>query len=595
MEAQQTTLSPEASMELQSPSTEQVQVTQTEASPVGQAAPSLESLVDQIATLIGVEEVSKEVLDEVGKLRSVVRRRLQEINMSRSVTPEEVEAAAVQEARLGDLNRTIREHERKVLEQRTALFAANKERGEQILGELATLLDAGEDFGKVYAEFHRLKDEWQICRPLDPQDEAALRKTFGELRDKFYELKAINEELREYDYRKNLEIKRALLDELKALTEQTDVLALYQSALPLISKWHELGPVAKDIRAEIHGEFKTLTTQIYKLHQGYHDERKAREQENLEAKTRLCEEVEAIIAKQPESYAAWQATSEQLKALQEEWRKIGYATKKENDRIYQRFRQSYDSFYAQWKEFTRDMHQQRKSHNQRKEQLIDEVRLIAESNDWEAGTQRIKEIQQEWKGLNIPSVRANHKLWVELRKHIDTFFERKAAEQKAQGSSYEQNLERKRAIIARLEALKEVTDLGALRKQLDILGVEWKEIGHVPGKYKDEINGSYKAYMDEYYGRLRQGREQRRLEGYSSKIDQVARQEGGVQQELRKLQHALERAKSELQTYENNLGFLNVDNKGGAGLLKIVERKREQLAGEVALMEEKLALLRSKL
>lgn len=595
METQQTTLSHEASIELQSPSTEQVQVTQTEMPTQGQAMPSLESLVDQIATLIGVEEVSKEVLDEVSKLRSAARRRLQEINSSRSVTPEEVESAAVQEARLGDLNRTIREHERKVLEQRTALFAANKERCVQLLGELAELLDAGEDFGKVYAEFHRLKDEWQACRPLDPQDEAALRKTFGELRDKFYELKAINEELREYDYRKNLEIKRALLDELKALTEQTDVLALYQSALPLISKWHELGPVAKDIRAEIHGEFKTLTTQIYKLHQGYHDERKAREQENLEAKTRLCEEVEAIIAKQPESYAAWQATSEQLKALQEEWRKIGYATKKENDRIYQRFRQSYDSFYSQWKEFTRDMHQQRKSHNQRKEQLIDEVRLIAESNDWEAGTQRIKEIQQEWKGLNIPSVRANHKLWVELRKHIDTFFERKAAEQKAQGSSYEQNLERKRAIIARLEALKEVTDLGALRKQLDILGVEWKEIGHVPGKYKDEINGSYKAYMDEYYGRLRQGREQRRLEGYSSKIDQVARQEGGVQQELRKLQHALERAKSELQTYENNLGFLNVDNKGGAGLLKIVERKREQLAGEVALMEEKLALLRSKL
>ncbi|MDO4707602.1 MAG: DUF349 domain-containing protein [Porphyromonadaceae bacterium] len=595
METQHTTLSPEVQIDLQSPSTEQVQATQAEATPQEQGANSLKTLIDRIATLISVEEVSKEVLEEVSKLRSVARRRLQEINSSRTVTPEEVEVAAIQEARLGDLNRTIREHERKVLEQRTALFAANKDRGAQILSDLAALLDAGEDFGKVYAEFHRLKDEWQACRPLDPQDEAALRKTFAELRDKFYELKAINEELREYDYRKNLEAKRALLDELKALSEQTDVLALYQSALPLISKWHELGPVAKDIRAEVHGEFKALTTQIYKLHQGYHDERKAREQANLEAKTRLCEAVEAIIAEQPEGYAAWQVTSERLKALQEEWRKIGYATKKENDRIYQRFRQSYDTFYAKWKSFTSEMHHQRKSHNQRKEQLIEEVKRIAEGNDWEAGTQRIKEIQQEWKGLNIPSVRANHKLWVELRKHIDAFFERKAAEQKAQGTSYEQNLERKRAILDQLANLKEVTDLSELRKHLDSLGGLWKEIGHVPGKYKDEINGKYKAYMDEYYNRLRQGREQRRLEGYSSKIEQVARQEGGVQQELRKLQYALERAKSELQTYENNLGFLNVDNKGGAGLLKMVERKREQLAGEVALMEEKLALLRSKL
>lgn len=595
METQQTTLHPELESELRSPSMEESSTTVSKAAKLRLATSPIDELLDRIATLLSSERVEDSVLDEVNKIQSAVRRRLFEINASQTVKPEDVEAAALQEARLGDLSKTIREHERRRAAERTALFEDNKAKAVNILEGIKSLLDTGEDFGVVYAEFHRLKDEWLAARPLDSQDEAVLRKTFVELRDQFYELKAINEELREYDYRKNLEAKRSIIQELEQLIKGQDIVSIYQSVLVLVEQWHELGPVSKDLRLEINAQFKALTTEVYRRHQAYHDERKVREEKNLEAKTKLCEEAERLSSLELDSYAKWEEVSEQLKSLQQQWRKIGYATKKENDRIYQRFRHTLDQFYSKWKSYTNELHRQRKECNERKEQLVEEAKLISESNDWDAGVKRIKQIQKEWKELNAPSIRASHKLWVELRKHIDKFFERKAAANVLRTNTYEQNLVAKRAIIEKLEALKAETDLSLLRKELDRLAKEWKEIGYVVGRLKDEINGSYKASMDELYGKLRNSREQRRLQGYSNKIEQVAQQEGGVQHEIRRLQYALDKARTELQTYENNLGFLNLDSKGGAGLLKVVERKREQLAQEISLMQEKMALLRAKL
>lgn len=598
MKAQQTTPSSELLSGLGSSSIEETSISQAKDSSSMEESVAIAELIDKMAELVGCKSFSDNDLDQADKLKSTVHRKLLEFNKRRDVSPEEVHAVALQEIRFGDLSKVIRTHERRILEERKVLCELNRQKSSECLESLKVLLDTHDEITKeVYTRFYALQEEFLSARPLDQHDEATLRKKFTELRDLFYERRAINEELRQYDYRKNLEAKQEIIAELEELSKGTDLIALNRSVQQIISRWHDLGPVSKDFRQDINARFKALTTDIFKRHQAYHDERKKQEVTNLDLKIQLCERVEMLVRELPDSSSKWHEVLESLKSIQEEWRQIGPVSRRESGRVYQRYRQGVDKFFSERKKFKDDLYEQRKSFIEQKEALIREAKLISESgsNDWKAGIQRIKEIQQEWKELNDPEWHNSRKQWLELRKHIDKFFERKEADNLVQYRTYEQNLQEKRIIISQLEALRQEEDLKQLRKRIEEISNQWKSIGRVPSKVKEEVNSAYKSIMDEHYARLRDNREQRRLKGYSNYIERLQSEEGGVAQEVRRLRHAIEKARAMLKNYENNLGFVNANSKSSGGLMKIAERKREQLLQEIALMEEKMTLLRSKL
>ena len=294
----------------------------------------------------------------------------------------------MQELRLEGLLSTFREHDKKRQEALEQLYAENKEKKEQLLQRFEELFksnEEGAEFGSLYSTFTAIRDEWNALVQLDPKDASVLNRRFYELREQFYDLKAINDDLRQIDFKKNLEAKQEILAELRQLDSVKDTIAAYRRLQELTAQWHELGPVSKEHRQEINSEFKQLATAQHKRHQKFHDQRKATEEENLQAKERLCLQVEDMLASAPlSSHSAFNKAVEQIKALQEEWRKIGRAPRKDNESIYQRFRAGIDAFFRRRNEFFKANHEHAEEILQKKRELIERAAALKDSTDWEA-------------------------------------------------------------------------------------------------------------------------------------------------------------------------------------------------------------------
>ena len=504
----------------------------------------------------------------------------------------------MQELRLEGLLSTFREHDKKRQEALEQLYAENKEKKEQLLQRFEELFksnEEGAEFGSLYSTFTTIRDEWNALVQLDPKDASALNRRFYELRDQFYDLKAINDDLRQLDFKKNLEAKQEILAELRQLDSIKDTIAAYRRLQELTAQWHELGPVSKEHRQEINSEFKQLATAQHKRHQEFHDQRKATEEENLQAKERLCLQVEEMLASAPlTSHAAFNKAVEQIKTMQEEWRKIGRAPRKDNESIYQRFRAGIDAFFRRRNEFFKANHEHAEEILQKKRELIERAAALKDSTDWDATATALKALQKEWQELGAVSAKYSQKIWEEFRASFDYFFERKKKEAPRRDKAYSEarkSLAVKREIIKELTAINEGEAPENLRDLLNSYNERWKQAGFVPHKEREAINAAYRELLDALHGKLRRHREERRLSGYSASLSNLEGKGATLQSEHSRMQRHLDRLRSELQTYESNLTRLNISSKSGSSLLSEVERKRDALVADIHLTEQKIALL----
>lgn len=458
-----------------------------------------------------------------------------------------------------------------------------------IIEELKDLLESPEDANKNYTEFKHLQQQWNEVKLVPQASVNELWKNYQLYVEKFYDLLKLNNEFREYDFKKNLEIKTHLCEAAEKLAEEPDVVSAFHQLQKLHQEYRETGPVAKELREEIWARFKAASTAVNRRHQQHFDALKEAEQQNLDQKTVICEIIEGIDYNELTNFAAWDNKTQEIIALQNKWKTIGYAPQKMNVKIFERFRAACDTFFNKKAEFFKAVKESMSENLEKKRALCEKAEALKDSTDWKATADVLVKLQKEWKTIGPVAKKHSDAIWKRFIAACDYFFEQKNKAGASQRTEEQANLEKKRDIIARLEAIGEDTDADTAIDQVRNLMKEWNAVGFVPFKEKDKVYKQYHALVDKLFERYNLSQSSKKLSNFKSTLSNI--QEGGAQtlyREREKLARAYENMKSELQTYENNLGFLNASSKKGNSLLTELNRKVEKLKADIDLVKEKI-------
>ena len=461
-----------------------------------------------------------------------------------------------------------------------------------IIEELKDLLESPEDANKNYTEFKRLQQQWNEVKLVPQASVNELWKNYQLYVEKFYDLLKLNNEFREYDFKKNLEIKTHLCEAAEKLAEETDVVSAFHQLQKLHQEFRETGPVAKELREEIWARFKAASTAVNRRHQQHFDALKEAEQQNLDQKTVICEIIEGIDYNELTNFAAWDAKTQEIIALQNKWKTIGYAPQKMNVKIFERFRAACDAFFNKKAEFFKTVKENMNENLEKKRTLCEKAEALKDSTDWKATADTLVKLQKEWKTIGPVAKKHSDVIWKRFITACDYFFEQKNQAGASQRSEEQANLEKKRAIIAQLEAIGEETEADTAIEQVRTLMKEWNAVGFVPFKDKDKVYKQYHALVDKLFERYNISQSNKKLSSFKNTISNI--QEGSPQalyREREKLMRAYDNMKSELQTYENNLGFLNAASKKGNSLLTELNRKVEKLKADIDLVKEKIKVI----
>lgn len=461
-----------------------------------------------------------------------------------------------------------------------------------IIEELKDLLESPEDANKNYTEFKRLQQQWNEVKLVPQASVNELWKNYQLYVEKFYDLLKLNNEFREYDFKKNLEIKTHLCEAAEKLAEETDVVSAFHQLQKLHQEFRETGPVAKELREEIWARFKAASTAVNRRHQQHFDALKEAEQQNLDQKTVICEIIEGIDYNELTNFAAWDAKTQEIIALQNKWKTIGYAPQKMNVKIFERFRAACDAFFNKKAEFFKTVKENMNENLEKKRALCEKAEALKDSTDWKATADTLVKLQKEWKTIGPVAKKHSDVIWKRFITACDYFFEQKNQAGASQRSEEQANLEKKRAIIAQLEAIGEETEADTAIEQVRTLMKEWNAVGFVPFKDKDKVYKQYHALVDKLFERYNISQSNKKLSSFKNTISNI--QEGSPQalyREREKLMRAYDNMKSELQTYENNLGFLNAASKKGNSLLTELNRKVEKLKADIDLVKKKIKVI----
>ena len=461
-----------------------------------------------------------------------------------------------------------------------------------IIEELKDLLESPEDANKNYTEFKRLQQQWNEVKLVPQASVNELWKNYQLYVEKFYDLLKLNNEFREYDFKKNLEIKTHLCEAAEKLAEEPDVVSAFHQLQKLHQEYRETGPVAKELREEIWTRFKAASTAVNRRHQQHFDALKEAEQQNLDQKTVICEIIEGINYDELTNFAAWDAKTQEIIALQNKWKTIGYAPQKMNVKIFERFRAACDAFFNKKAEFFKSVKENMNENLEKKRALCEKAEALKDSTDWKTTADTLVKLQKEWKTIGPVAKKYSDAIWQRFITACDYFFEQKNKAGATQRTEEQANLEKKRAIIEKLEAIGENTDAEEAIEQVRTLMKEWNAIGFVPFKDKDKIYKQYHGLVDKLFERYNISQSNKKLSNFKNSISNI--QEGSPQalyREREKLVRAYDNMKSELQTYENNLGFLNASSKKGNSLLTELNRKVEKLKADIELVKEKIKVI----
>ena len=498
------------------------------------------------------------------------------------VTPDEAEEAFKAEMGL------IKERRQQQFREQEAEKEANLQKKLDIIEKIKAMVTSPEEASKTYQEFKALQQEWREIKNVPAERANELWRNYQLYVEQFYDLLKLNSEARELDFKKNLEAKTRLCEAAEKLAEEEDVISAFHQLQKLHQEYREIGPVAKELREEIWQRFKAASTVINKRHQQHFEDLRAREEDNLEKKTALCEKVETICASEKKGSADWERLTKEIIDIQTEWKTIGFAPQKMNVKIFERFRAACDTFFASKAEYFKTMKDTFKENADKKRELIEKAKALQDSTDWRSTSDKLIALQKEWKTIGMVPKKLGDQLWEEFLAACNKFFEARNAQGADQRNEERQNLEKKQNVI---EQLKKVAEEAGddLQAKVQKLVEEYNSIGHVPFKEKDKLYKQYHEVLDKLYKELNVNVAKRRLNKFKDNLKQVAeRGEQALDNERTRLMRQYDAIKQEVQTYENNLGFLSASSKKGNSLIDEMNRKVQKLKDDMQLVKEKI-------
>ena len=541
--------------------------------------------------------------DEVSRLKQqfyAIRKNEIEKEKAEFIANGNEEAAFA--AKTDELEEKFKEALNVIKEKKAVLLAAqeaerqnNFEQKAKILDEIKTLAADTDNVNRTFNRFKELQQEFKNVGEVPPTVATEQWKQYQEAVEAYYDQLKINKELRDYDFKKNLEIKQLICEEAEKLTEETDIIVAFKRLQDLHEKWREVGPVAKDIREEIWGRFKDASAIINKKYQAYFEERKNREQENENAKTAICERIEALDFESLKSYSAWDDMTKVILEAQEDWKKLGFASKKMNNVLFARFRETCDKFFEMKANYFKNIKDDLASNLEKKIALCEKAEALKDSTDWKKTTDEFVALQKEWKTIGAVAKKHSEVVWRRFLAACDYFFEEKKKKTSGVRQTEQANLKLKKEVIAKLGAIAEDTPREEAIKQVKELMAQWQEIGHVPYREKDKVYETYRAKVDELYKRFDMRGSQARMSNFEDSVNEMSGDENKLYRERERLMRNYEQKRNELNTYENNMGFFNSKSKSGDSMLRELERKIQRIKEEIATLEQKIKVIDSHL
>lgn len=482
----------------------------------------------------------------------------------------------------------VREKRARIFQQQEAEKQANLEKKLEIIEKIKAMATSPDEANKSYNEFKELQQQWKDIKNVPADRASELWRNYQLYVEQFYDLLKLNSEAREYDFKKNLETKTKLCEAAEKLADEEDVISAFHQLQELHQQYRETGPVAKELREQIWTRFKAASTVINKRHQQHFEDLRSKEEENLTLKTALCEKVEEISKQENKTASDWEKRSKEIIDIQNQWKTIGFAPQKMNVKIFERFRAACDDFFGRKSEFFKEMKQAYAANIEKKKALVEKAQALADSTDWKVTSDKLINLQKEWKTIGVVSKKIGDQLWHDFLNACNKFFEARNAANAGARNEERENLEKKRSIIEQIKAL--VADAAnATREKVQALTDEYNKVGHVPYKEKDALYAAYHEALDAIYKELNISNKRRRLDDFKSNIRNMAKRgEDAIDNERGRLTRRFEQLKQEIQTYENNLGFLNASSKKGNSLIDEMNRKVQKLRDDLELVRQKI-------
>ena len=537
---------------------------------------------------------SKEELEQLKqtfyKLHRTAVEAARQAHLDNGFAPEDFKFDSAEEEEYKSAMNIIKEKRAEQQQKEEQAREENALRKEALLERLQAMIDSADVEQASYNDFKALQQEWKNIGEVPATKVSDLWKRYQTLTERFYDILKLNIEFREYDFKKNLEAKTRLCEAAERLAEEEDVISAFHQLQKLHQEFREIGPVARELREEVWTRFKEASTVVNKRHQQHFEELKQRENDNLEKKTALCEKVESIDVATLETYAQWNDKTQEVIALQEEWKTIGYAPQKMNNKIFERFRAACDAFFQRKAEFYKGMKDNLATNLEKKIALCEKAEALQDSTEWKATADKLTALQREWKSIGAVPKKQSDAIWKRFNAACDAFFEKRKAATSSQRTEEQENLAKKRAIIEQLSAINPEAATSEDQAKMHDLIKEWNSIGHVPFREKDKIYKQYKALIDALFDTFQKNEATRRVARYKDSIKEGT----NIARERERLLRIYENMCGEIKTYENNLGFLNASSKSGNSLVAEMQRKMEKLKADAQLVLKKIAALEEK-
>ena len=560
---------------------------------------SKSEIIERLKEIVGNDEnPTKEELDHLKtsfyKLHIAEREAQQKAYLEAGGDPDKYvlvpdEAEDVFKAEMG----VIKERRAKLFLQQEAEKQENLEKKLNIIERIKNMASSPEEANKNYNEFKELQQQWKDIKNVPADKANELWRNYQLYVEQYYDQLNLNREAREYDFKKNLGIKNHLCEAAEKLAEEPDVISAFHQLQELHQQFREVGPVAKELRDEVWTRFKAASTVINKRHQQHFDELRAKEEDNLVKKTALCEKVEDIVKDEHKGANEWEKLTKEIIDIQAEWKKIGFAPQKMNVKIFERFRAACDDFFSKKAAFFKEMKQRYNENIAKKQSLIEKAEALMESTDWKVTTDKMIALQKEWKTIGAVPKKAGDELWSKFLEACNKFFEARNAANAGTRNEERTNLDKKKAIISQLKELVE-GNVDDLQEKVKGLVDEYAKIGHVPYKEKDKLYKQYHEVLDKLYDDLHVTTAKRRLDNFKSNLKNVVKRgEDALDNERGRLMRRYEGLKQEINTYENNLGFLNASSKKGNSLIDEMNRKVQRLKDDMELIKQKIKTIDS--
>lgn len=556
-------------------------------------------IIERLKEIVGNDEnPTKEELDHLKtsfyKLHIAEREAQQKAYLEAGGDPDKYvlvpdEAEDVFKAEMG----VIKERRAKLFLQQEAEKQENLEKKLNIIERIKNMASSPEEANKNYNEFKELQQQWKDIKNVPADKANELWRNYQLYVEQYYDQLNLNREAREYDFKKNLGIKNHLCEAAEKLAEEPDVISAFHQLQELHQQFREVGPVAKELRDEVWTRFKAASTIINKRHQQHFDELRAKEEDNLVKKTALCEKVEDIVKDEHKGANEWEKLTKEIIDIQAEWKKIGFAPQKMNVKIFERFRAACDDFFSKKAAFFKEMKQRYNENIAKKQSLIEKAEALMESTDWKVTTDKMIALQKEWKTIGAVPKKAGDELWSKFLEACNKFFEARNAANAGTRNEERTNLDKKKAIISQLKELVEGS-VDDLQEKVKELVDEYAKIGHVPYKEKDKLYKQYHEVLDKLYDDLHVTTAKRKLDNFKSNLKNVVKRgEDALDNERGRLMRRYEGLKQEINTYENNLGFLNASSKKGNSLIDEMNRKVQRLKDDMELIKQKIKTIDS--